>query len=221
MLLRSIQMHISLYQELQPELCRKLAAGLYMDNIAIGFASVEEAATQMEVTQNIFREASMMLHIAQGATDQRAFWGLQDPGNELEHRERHPCCHDTYLFFTQNKELLSVITKPFDPLGILSPWLIKGKVLFQKTWLSSESTTWDSDLRSPIRRGSFWNVIHALATNCRVMILTDLGQQALLGESNEIEHLLKGQCFGKLLWTMALDLLKLIYKLCLAFLDQA
>ena len=154
MLLRSIQMHISLYQELQPELCRKLAAGLYMDDIAIGFASVEEAATQMEVTQNIFREASMMLHkvrLTGEPSEDSKILGMRWNTERDTLAVTIPTCSSPKT----KSQLLSVIAKPFDPLGILSPWLIKGKVLFQKTWLSSESTTWDSDLRSPIRRGSF------------------------------------------------------------------
>ena len=62
MLLRSIQVHLSQYEGLYPELCRKLAAGLYMDDVAVGFTSVEETSTQMDVVQNFFREANMNLH---------------------------------------------------------------------------------------------------------------------------------------------------------------
>ena len=48
-------------------------------------------------------------------------------------------------------ELLSAIAKPFDPLGLLTPWLIGGKILFQQTWKDMPDAKWDDLLDETIR----------------------------------------------------------------------
>ena len=150
MLLRSIQIHLSRYEGLHPEICRKLAAGLYMDDIAVGFTSVEEASTQMDVVQNIFREASMTMHkvrLTGEPSEDSKILGMKWNTERDTLAVTIPTCTSPET----KSQLLSVIAKPFDPLGVLSPWLIKGKILFQKTWLSAESTTWDSNLPIEIK----------------------------------------------------------------------
>ena len=42
------------------------------------------------------------------------------------------------------RKLLSSVSKPFDPLGLISPILIRGKLLMQECWQSK--TTWDDPL---------------------------------------------------------------------------
>lgn len=38
-------------------------------------------------------------------------------------------------------ELLSTVARPFDPLGLLTPWLVRGKLLFQRSW--TEELAWN------------------------------------------------------------------------------
>ncbi|KAF0310149.1 hypothetical protein FJT64_018774 [Amphibalanus amphitrite] len=118
MLLRSIQMHLSLYKELHSELCRKLAAGLYMDDIAIGFATVEEASTQMDVVQNIFREASMKMHkmrLTVEPSEDSKILGMKWNTERDNLAVTIPTCSSPKT----KSQLLSVIAKPFDPIGVL------------------------------------------------------------------------------------------------------
>ena len=47
--------------------------------------------------------------------------------------------------------LLSAVAKPFDPLGHLTPWLIGGKILFQRTWKDTPNAKWDDPLDAAIQ----------------------------------------------------------------------
>ncbi|XP_043242854.1 uncharacterized protein LOC122392251 [Amphibalanus amphitrite] len=42
--------------------------------------------------------------------------------------------------------MLSLLSKPFDPLGVLSPWLVVGRSLFQRTWGVGCTVSWDEEL---------------------------------------------------------------------------
>ena len=53
---------------------------------------------------------------------------------------------------TTKSELLSTISKTFDPLGVLAPWLIGGKVLFQRMWKEVPSAKWDDPLPDDLQR---------------------------------------------------------------------
>ena len=52
---------------------------------------------------------------------------------------------------TSKRELLSNISKTFDPLGVLSPWLIGGKAQFQRTWKMAE-LGWDDPLPADLQK---------------------------------------------------------------------
>ncbi|KAJ0174403.1 hypothetical protein K1T71_009511 [Dendrolimus kikuchii] len=55
------------------------------------------------------------------------------------------------------RQLLSYISKIYDPLGWLSPLTIRAKLLFQNTWLNN-STTWDGQLPDEIKEA--WNQLN-------------------------------------------------------------
>ena len=44
------------------------------------------------------------------------------------------------------REVASQLAKIFDPLGLLSPFTIKARILFQKIWMASEVKEWDDEL---------------------------------------------------------------------------
>ena len=52
---------------------------------------------------------------------------------------------------TTKSELLSAVARVFDPLGVLTPWLIGGKIAFQSTWRRKPSLEWDDSLPSDVR----------------------------------------------------------------------
>ncbi|KAJ0169226.1 hypothetical protein K1T71_015256 [Dendrolimus kikuchii] len=55
------------------------------------------------------------------------------------------------------RQLLSYISKIYDPLGWLSPLTIRAKLLFQNTWLNN-SITWDGQLPDEIKEA--WNQLN-------------------------------------------------------------
>ena len=145
MLLRSIQSHLELYQSKHPELCDMLSSGLYMDDVAVGFEAVGEAEKQMVTVQKIFNEAGMEMHKVRMTgmpSDDNNILGMkwQTEADTLSVVIPAAASPKT------KRQLLSVISKPFDPLGILSPWVVKGKILFQQTWLDANCPSWDSTL---------------------------------------------------------------------------
>ena len=145
MLLASIKKHLLQYHLTHPELCTKLESGLYMDDIAVGFQSVDEAQEQMDLVEHIFQEAGMETHKSRvtGVPSEKAKilgleWSTEADSLAVNIPEAAPP--------VTKSQLLSVIAKPFDPFGMLSPWVIEGKVIFQQTWSEPSCPTWDSEL---------------------------------------------------------------------------
>ena len=46
---------------------------------------------------------------------------------------------------TTKSSLLSAVSKCFDPLGLLTPWLVRGKSMFRKTWKMMPSGGWGGE----------------------------------------------------------------------------
>ena len=145
MLLKSIEKHLSQYQPTYPELCTKLATGLYMDDVAVGFESVGEAAEQMNVVQEMFHDANMEIHKVRmtglPSEDAKILGMRWSTGSDIL-AVTIPAAAPPVT----KSQLLSVISRPFDPLGILSPWVIRGKILFQQTWTEEGCPSWESEL---------------------------------------------------------------------------
>ena len=62
MLLKTIETHLDSYEVSDPDLCDKIRAGTYMDDICTTFHSHREAAQGMERMTEVFRNANMQLH---------------------------------------------------------------------------------------------------------------------------------------------------------------
>ena len=150
MLLQTISVHLDLYREAEPSLCAKLRAGLYMDDMCISFSSRTEAEVNMKRAEEMFSDAGMELHKLQISGDEDADANvlglLWNPGTD-HLAVRVP----TLSAVTTKRELLSVLSKPFDPLGVLSPWLVVGRSLFQRTWREPSPAGWDEDLPPELR----------------------------------------------------------------------
>ena len=151
MLLKTIDTHLEGYTAIEPELCRKLRAGTYMDDICVSFRSKEEADEGIERTKTMFATANMQLHKSRLTGDSTAeakvlgmLWRTEDDQLAVV-VPKTPCP-------TTKRELLSSVSKTFDPLGVLTPWLIGGKVLFQQTWKETPAAQWDDPLPPRIQK---------------------------------------------------------------------
>ena len=114
------------------------------------FSSTDEAREAVKKTQLIFQEASMSLHktrVTGVLSDDEPVLGLQwsTVRDELAVVVPELTCPET------KSQLLSAISRPFDPLGVLVPWLIRGKVLFQKTWTAMPLGVWEERLPATLQ----------------------------------------------------------------------
>ena len=64
--------------------------------------------------------------------------------------------HKTKQILTK-RSLLSLVSRLFDPLGLLSPLTVRGKILIQEAW--REKATWDEPLGPQYTQA--WEVIQS------------------------------------------------------------
>ena len=151
MLLKTIDTHMGKYETSDPDLYNKVRAGTYMDDICTTFHSHQEAKQGMERMREVFKCANMELHksrLTGDSTPESGVLGLlwKTEADQLAVVVPELKCPTT------KSELLSMISKVFDPLGVLSPWLIRGKVLFQMTWKEAASLKWDDPLPDMVQK---------------------------------------------------------------------
>ncbi|XP_003369211.1 Pao retrotransposon peptidase family protein [Trichinella spiralis] len=101
---------------------------------------IEEASGVLETAvmyrQKIYWERTLILGIVwDWANDELAYSVLSDVD---------PWSRDT------KRQLISVTVKMYDPLGHLSPYITKAKVLFQKLW--KKGLNWDDELPSDLQK---------------------------------------------------------------------
>ena len=145
MLLKTVNVHLSKFADSDGQLCSLLQAGSCMDDLCLPFESREAAEQGVTRTQDIFSEASMALHkvrVTGDDTPEAPVLGLtwDTKSDQLAVQVPEFSCPST------KRELLSAVAKTFDPLGLLTPWLIWGKILFQRAWRDASSGQWDDPL---------------------------------------------------------------------------
>ena len=151
LLLQTIDVHLQLYQSTDPRLCEKVASGTYMDDICTTFHTREEAVTGVARMTEIFADARMELHkvrtTGDGSPDSKVLgltWSTLSDYLAVDVPEFE--CPNT------KSSLLSAVSKAFDPLGLLTPWLVKGKSLFQRTWKMMSSGQWEEKLPDALQK---------------------------------------------------------------------
>ena len=116
-----------------------------MDDICLTLSSPEEAKVGIERVGEIFSEARMEVHKV------RITGQASPPSNLLgmlwnTETDQLAVTVPAFPCPSTKAELLSAVAKPFDPLGILTPWLIGAKIMFQSLWKSVPSLGWDDTL---------------------------------------------------------------------------
>ena len=156
--LKTIDVLLNDYEVTDPELCAKIRAALYMDDICMAFHTQEEAAEAMARMTEIFNKANMPLHktriTGKPAPDQKVlglYWSTVS--------DRLAVTIPDMQCPTSKRQLLATISKTFDPLGVLAPWVIKGKVLFQRTWKEIPAGAWHDPLPEKLQEevSIWWN----------------------------------------------------------------
>jgi hypothetical protein len=129
--------------EFNEDVINTLKNGLYFDDEACGFLSVKAAREGAEQGTMIYDRYGLTLHKIRVSGDNLPsamllglMWDTVDDSLAV----RLPPASTPRT----KKALLSWISSIWDPLGILTPWSIKGKFLFQKTW--ETALAWDDAL---------------------------------------------------------------------------
>ena len=151
MLLQTIDTHLQCFQDSDPELCQQVKSGTYMDDICTTFCSREEAVAGVTSLKHMFAGAHMDLHKERVTGDDvpdasvlGVTWSTRT--DQLAVNVPEFDCPTT------KSSLLSAVSKSFDPLGVVTPWLVKGKCLFQKTWKAMRSGRWEESLPEALQR---------------------------------------------------------------------
>ena len=151
MLLKTIETHLGKYETSDPELCSKIRAGTYMDDICATFHTRQEAEKEMDRMQEMFGAANMQLHKSRVSGDSTPDSGVLGMIWRTETDQLAIIVPDLKCPMTK-RELLSAVSRTFDPLGALAPWVIGRKALFQKLWKELPSVKWDDPLPDKLQK---------------------------------------------------------------------
>ena len=153
----TIDNHLDLYGN---ELAKKLKDDIYVDNLITGANRVEGAVDLYYGAKKIFKDASMNLrewssnsrvlnHIFEfsdraGCDSVKVLghtWNVESDSISLK--------EPTNILKSQNlskRNVLKELSSVFDPLGLISPLLLKGKLFLQSLW--SKHLNWDDVINS-------------------------------------------------------------------------
>ena len=150
LLLKTLTYHLDQSLKNDPDLLQAAKRALYMDDLCMSFSCEEKANTDMNVLNAVFEQAGMKLHkirkTGENAEPSKVLGMLWDTNSD-----KLAVTVPNAGTPTTRRELISVISKVFDPLGVLSPWVIRGKILFQSTWQGSKSAAWDDRLSDEVQ----------------------------------------------------------------------
>ncbi|GBL61832.1 hypothetical protein AVEN_19745-1, partial [Araneus ventricosus] len=170
MLAATIKHHLRKYQGIYPETSEFLNNSIYVDDIIGGHQNTEDAYHTSTECMHIFREAGMTLHKWQTNSEElRKLWIREDMVSGDSSQVVEPSGlpfkvlrvswnkrEDSLYFDVQNlvtflssrvnskRCLLQAIGRIFDPVGFLSPFVLRVKLLMQEIW--KLPLDWDDDL---------------------------------------------------------------------------
>ncbi|KAI3378318.1 hypothetical protein SNEBB_003526, partial [Seison nebaliae] len=135
LMIKTLQFH---YNQLEPQLRDTLLRSTYVDDVVSSHPSSQEAQEFLRKAQESLRTVGMNLK----KTDPKSVLGT--PWNSQE---------DTITVAFENlqnpskltqRTVLKSLASLFDPLGLITPFTIRGRMIFQKTWKAGMQ--WDDTL---------------------------------------------------------------------------
>lgn len=164
---QTIQLHLSSYPHdtlEDQELLQELSKSFYVDDLIIGADSHETLCNKLKRSSAIMSDAGMTLrnwassdcNMHAKFADQYEFDNDNEELNVLgltwnrttDTLQPKVPVWDVKNAFTK-RNILSHLGQIFDPLGLLSPLTIQGKLIVQKLW--KESAGWDDEVSSSIQ----------------------------------------------------------------------
>ncbi|XP_064479221.1 uncharacterized protein LOC135392441 [Ornithodoros turicata] len=159
----TVRHHLQTSSEKYPTTCKLLLESFYVDDLVTSVDTVEEAQQLWKESVIIFEDCCMRLR-KWATNDEQLCATLRHYEDErlISHHERKvlglvwDAESDTLrvalnsvmdFLLTANvtkRSLLQTVARIFDPLGILAPFVIKAKILFQRVW--QKELRWDESL---------------------------------------------------------------------------
>ena len=123
---------------------------LYVDDICTSFATEEQMIEFKGHVQELFKRAGMTIHkfkMSGKETEQLvSVLGVKwSPGEDYLMVD---CGDPSSKIVDTKRKFLSELSSVFDPLGLISPWVIRGKILMQEIWRLEAG--WDDRLPEPV-----------------------------------------------------------------------
>ncbi|EFO85454.1 hypothetical protein CRE_09915 [Caenorhabditis remanei] len=151
----TIKHHLQLVDN---ELCRSILRNVYVDNIFMGVSSTTEGKAVYHDSKELFHDAQMRLtQFFSNSKELNTYMAEQEdsPAEGAEQKilgvQWNTCTDQFGLKLPppiQNqltkRRILQTIATAYDPLGILAPVILLGKLFFQKLWMRTRD--WDSPL---------------------------------------------------------------------------
>ena len=173
-----IEQHLNSWEESSPNIVAELRKSLYVDDLLTGGQTIPQAEDRKEKTVEIFEDASFKLHKWNSNVSELEVNGKPSAGNDEETYAKQQLGGDstdtTMLGLKWNKSsdtitvsfstvdsvstttkrtILSKLAKVYDPLGVVSPITLEGKIIFRN--VCKTKVPWDADIQEPLSRR--WN----------------------------------------------------------------
>ena len=176
-----IEQHLSSWEERYPDIVAELRKSLYVDDLLSGGQTIAEAADRKERVVKVFEDATFKLHKWNSNSSELELNGEVTVGNDEETYAKQQqlggdLTQTTMLGLKWNKSkdtltvrfpavdtnttitkrtILSKLAKVYDPLGLLSPIILQGKMIFCD--VCKTKAPWDADIREPLsKRWTDW-----------------------------------------------------------------
>lgn len=166
LLAATIKHHLKNYQTVYPDEVKKLNECLYVDDFITGAENVDEAMKLSSRANKIMSGASMKLcKWSTNSTTLQNMWKQNDESESVDVKGQNPLKvlglswrphNDEFMFETDDlvdymktkidtkRGVLQTAARIFDPIGLLSPFTIRVKCLFQAMW--ERGISWDESL---------------------------------------------------------------------------
>ena len=159
-----VKFHLSRFP--QSDLMKELGEDIYVDNYLGGADSEEEAIRKYEEASAILASAGLQLskwstssksvsnHFGKSDIDDHSEMVLGINWVALSDVFYFEGLNLSYSFCSTKRSVLSVLSRLYDPMGIISPFILIAKILFQNIW--RQGFDWDQQLTEELA-GKFQN----------------------------------------------------------------
>ena len=167
--------HLNSWEGRYPDIVAELCKSLYLDDLLTGGQTIAQAADRKEKAVEVFKDAQFRLHKWNSNASELELDGETVVGNDEEMYAKQQLSDDstqtTMLGLKWNKSddtitvafstvhskatvtkriILSKLAKVYDPLGLVSPIVLEGKIIFRD--VCKMKIQWDADIREPLSR---------------------------------------------------------------------